>query len=191
MRTLVSALAPLFLAALAACTSDVPQPVQTVFDPPYPERNDAGDGIVAAFEGRVPCLPEGCRTRKVQVVFYGDKATGTPTTYWLGVVHVGLGDERTVATGRWTEVRGTPTDPSARIWTLDGDSDPTLRNFWMLDDEVVAVLDADRRPQRGDGAFSYALNRKCTPWGPITYPYDEKTGQFLPTKDLDVCAKQA
>jgi hypothetical protein len=71
-------------------------PVQTNFVPAYPERNSVGDPIVAVFEGRIPCAVEGCEKRKVELVLYGRDEGRVPTTYWLGQLRVGMGNDRLV-----------------------------------------------------------------------------------------------
>ena len=52
MRTPIL-LITLSVLSLVGCVH--PEPVQTTFDPPYPERSRAGDPILAVFVGRIPC----------------------------------------------------------------------------------------------------------------------------------------
>jgi len=77
---------------LALCGCAHSGPVQTTFDPAYPEHDGAGDSIVAVFEGRIPCVDQGCEMRKIELVLYGRDSGGTPTTYWLGQLKVGMGN---------------------------------------------------------------------------------------------------
>jgi hypothetical protein len=176
------------VAVLTACIHT--QPPQTTFDRPYPERNSAGDPIFAVFVGRIPCAVEGCEMRKVELVLYGREGRQVPTTYWLGQVGVGLSNERDVREGTWSAGRGVPEYPQARVYTLDGNADPTLRHLWRVDDEVVLVLDQSLRPMAGNGAWGYMLSRDCAPYGPRTYAYDKRTKRFaVPPSNRFTCSR--
>jgi hypothetical protein len=167
---------PLSLLTLLGCVGHVP--VQTTFQPAYPERNSAGDPIVAVFDGRIPCEVQGCEKRKVVLVLYGRGAGSIPTTYWLGQVTVG--NDSRVQLGAWTTRRGLQEYPNGLVYELDSNADPSLQYLWRVSDEVVLVLDQNLRPLPGDAAWGRMLSRDCTPYGPRTYPYDERTKQFLP-----------
>ena len=156
--------------------------VQTTFDPPFPERNGANDPIVAVFFGRIPCALGECEKRKVELVLYGRDQGRIPTTYWLGQIGVGLGDERAVAVGSWTIKRGVQGFPEAVVYALDSAADRTLQYTWRVSDDVLLVLDPEMRPRSGNGAWGYMLSRDCAPYGPRTYPYDQRTKQFAATE---------
>jgi hypothetical protein len=118
-------LLPLTLSVLLGCAHrDL---VQTTFDPAYPERNSADDPIVAVFQGRIPCAVAGCEMRKVEVVLYGRDNGRIPTTYWLGQVGVGLGNDRLVQQGAWTTRRGLQDYPDGLVYQLDSSADPSLQ----------------------------------------------------------------
>ena len=74
------------LLALAACAA--PETEYVTFDPPYPEKGAGDTPILAAFNGRVPCVSyaNGCEKLKVTLVLYTNQKTKIPWTYWLGVV---------------------------------------------------------------------------------------------------------
>ena len=176
------------VAVLTGCIHT--EPVQTTFDRPYPERNSAGDPILAVFVGRIPCAVEGCEMRKVELVLYGREGGQVPTTYWLGQVGVGMGNERVVREGNWSGGRGVPEYPQALVYTLDANADPSLQHLWRVDDEVVLVLDQSLRPRAGNGAWGYMLSRDCAPYGPRTYAYDKRTKRFVaPTSNRFTCSR--
>jgi hypothetical protein len=162
--------------------------VQTTFDPAYPERNSVGDPIVAVFEGRIPCAITDCEMRKVEVVLYGRDNGRIPTTYWLGQVGVGLGNDRLVQQGAWTIRRGLQDYPDGLVYQLDSSADPSLQYLWRVNNEIVLVLDQELRPRVGDAAWGFMLSRDCAPYGPRTYPYDERTKRFVPTTCRSSCA---
>ena len=172
-------LSPLYALAvgLAAAGCGGSPPVQTTFDLPYPERNASGDPILAAFNGRTPCDVQGCEKMKVSLVLYG--RAQAPSTYWLGILRVGLGNERAVAQGAWTIERGVKDYPSAVVYRLDANAAAGLRSFWRVSDDILLPLDEHARPKPGNGAWGTMLSRDTEPYGPRTYPYDERTGRFL------------
>lgn len=171
---------------LAGCAHH--QPVRTTFDPPYPERNDAGEPIVAAFFGRIPCAVARCEMRKVELVLYGREPGQVPPTYWLGQVGVGSGNERIVETGTWKGKRGLQGYPDGYVYVLDSPTDRSLRYLWRVNDEVLLVLDESMRPKAGNAAWGYMLSRECAPYGPRTYPYDERARRFVaPSLNQDKC----
>lgn len=163
--------APLVFAAalsltLSGCSAAEPGPV--TFALPYPETSAAGEPILAAFDGRIPCHVAGCEKRKVTVVFYR-QAGAQSGTYWLGVVAVALGDERDVRQGAWTSRTGVDGYPNAPVYMLDANAPEDLKSFWRVSDDVLLPLDAQSRPQRGNAAWGYMLSRYAEPYGPRTY----------------------
>jgi len=166
------------LASVASAGCLHPGPVQKTFDRPYPERDATGNPILAVFVGRIPCAAPGCDMRKVELVFYAGAGGTMPVTYWLGQVGVGLGNERQVRTGAWTERRSVHGYPEATAYVLDDGVDPSLRRFWRVTDDILLPLDDDLRPRPGNGAWGSMLSRDPTPYGPRTYLYDERTRRF-------------
>ncbi len=173
---------------LSACRST--SPVQTTFERPYPERNGAGDPIVAIYVGRIPCAVQSCEMRKVELVLYGREAGRVPTTYWLGQVGVGESNERVVREGTWSVRRGVVDYPQGLVYVLDANADPTLEYLWRVNDEVGLVLNEDMRPKTGNAAWGFMLSRDCAPYGPRSYPYDQRARRFIaaPTKQT-ACSK--
>jgi hypothetical protein len=165
--------------------------VQTTFDPSYPEHNGAGEPIVAVFEGRIPCAVQGCEMRKVELVLYGRDAGQLPTTYWLGQVGVGIGNALQVQQGTWSTGRGVQEYPDGLVYALDSGADPSLQRFWRVNDEILLVLDQNLRPRAGDGAWGFMLSRNCAPYGPRTYPYDERARRFVAAASVASCISPA
>jgi hypothetical protein len=163
-------------------------PVQTTFDRPYPERNSAGDPIVAVFDGRIPCAVQGCEMRKVELVLYGRDAGRIPTSYWLGQVEVGMGNDRLVQQGAWSTRRGLQEYPDGLVYQLDSSADPTLQYLWRVNDEILLVLDQNLRPKVGNAAWGFMLSRDCAPYGPRTYPYDQRARRFVASAIVSNCA---
>src|SRR3984893_4168092 len=94
-------------------------PVQTTFYPAYPELNSVGDPIVAVFEGRIPCAIQRCEMRKVELALYGRDVGRIPTTYWLGQLSVGMGNNRLVQQGAWTIHRGLQGYPDGSVYEVE------------------------------------------------------------------------
>jgi hypothetical protein len=167
----------LSIVLLVGCVSS--EPVQTTFDRPYPAQNSAGDPIVAVFVGRVPCALSACEMRKVELVLYGREQGRVPTTYWLGQIGVGLGNDRIVEEGAWSGRQGAQDYPGALVYALDRPADRSLQYFWRVNDEVLLVLDQSMKPKAGNAAWGYMLSRDCAPYGPRSYPYDKRTKKFI------------
>jgi hypothetical protein len=180
MNGRISASTVLVLALLGCAHSN---PVQTTFDPAYPERNGAGDPIVAVFEGRIPCTTQACEMRKVELVLYGRDHGQKPTTYWLGQLRVGMGNDRLVQQGAWAIRRGVRGYPDGLMYALDSSADPSLQYFWRVNDDIVLVLGPNLRPRVGNAAWGFMLSRDCAPYGPRTYPYDERAKRFVPVHE--------
>lgn len=149
------------------------------FDPPYPKRNENGDSIFAVYEGRTPCGAEDCEKLKVELVLYRNPATQAPTTYWLGLIGVGQGNNRIVTQGNWSTTRGAQDYPEAVVYALDANTDSERRYYWRVNQDILLALDQNMRPKVGNAAWGYMLSRDATPYGPRTYRYDQRTRRFL------------
>ena len=174
-----SPILPITLSALSLIGCVHHEPVQTTFDPPYPERNSAGDPILAVFAGRIPCAVMGCEMRKVELVLYARDDAHVATTYWLGQIGVGMGNDRVVQQGTWAGRRGAQDYPDALVYALDKSAEPSLQYLWRVNDEVLLVLDQNMRPRAGNGAWGFMLSRNCAPYGPRPYPYDQRARRFV------------
>jgi hypothetical protein len=78
-------------------------------------------------------------------------------------------------------------EPDGLVCALDSRADPSLRNFWRVNDEIVLVLAQDLRLKAGNAAWGFMLSRDCTPYGPKSYPYDERTKRFVPAVSSSSC----
>lgn len=164
--------------ALISCSHRVAVP--TTFYPVYPERNAAGDPIVAVFEGRIPCADsDACAMRKVSLVFYARDHGRVPTTYWLDQVKVGLSNDRLVHTGPWSIRAGVQGYPDGVVYALDSAADPSLQSFWRVTDDIVLVLDPAGRPKSGNAAWGFMLSRNCARYGPRHYGVDPRTRSWV------------
>lgn len=149
-------------AILWSLTASRPQPV-TAFPPWYATENARGDPAFADFEAHVPCtidpVPDpACERVKLGLVLYRDAGTGEPATYVMSIVRVGVGDEREVHQGEWRIETGTALDSEDTVYRLDGAPDH-LRAYWAVGDDLLLLLDGDRRPRVGDAGYSFTLNR--------------------------------
>jgi hypothetical protein len=106
---------------------------------------------------------------KVGLVLYGNRSTGAPATYWLGVVAVAAGDERAISQGTWTIGSGVQAYPEAVVYELDSNAPADLRHYWRVNGDILLPLDQDRNPKVGNAAWGYMLSRYAAPYGPRTY----------------------
>ena len=157
--------AAFMLGALSSCA---PRPETLSFAPPFPEMNANGDPILADYVGRIPCAVAGCDRLKVELVLYRDRATGAPTTYWLGLIGA-AGDDRVVTQGAWTVRRGVTGYPDATAYQLDEAAPADMRHYWRVNEDILLVLDESFTPRVGNGAWGYMLGRLTEPYGPRTY----------------------
>ena len=73
-------------------------------------------------------------------------------------------------TGTWAHDRAVPGYPDALVYVLDDRADPSLRRLWRVTDDILLVLDEERRPRAGNAAWGNMLSRDPAPYGPRTYP---------------------
>jgi hypothetical protein len=174
---LAATLIVLVVLALAGCISS--DTVQTTFDPLYPERNAHDDPILAVYEGRIVCAFGDCEMMKVTLVLYHNAETKAPTTYWLGFIGVGKGNDGTVTQGTWTLGRGILEYPEAVVYQLDANAHFHLRNYWRVNEDILLALDPTMRPKVGNSAWGSMLSRYAESYGPRTYPYDYRARRFI------------
>jgi hypothetical protein len=151
------------LLALAVVLAGCAQ-LQTDPEPWYPPSNQAGDPVLAVYEGRVPCTDpakRGCDKVKLALVLYQDVRSGAPTTYRLAQVYVAEEPEgeRIVAEGTWSISHGTRLDPEASVYQLDAQAPAAWRSYWAIGPDILFILDDQRVPRVGTASWSYVLNR--------------------------------
>ena len=157
----------LVLLSLTACGTiqSLQGPTPTIV-PWYPSTNEAGDTIFAVYSNRIPCAecdlePGPASKIKVELVLYGDPATGEPTTYALARVYPGADgpEDRMETFGTWTITQGAGSDPDDPVYLLDANSPQQFRRYLVLSEDILFILDDDGYPLPGDGFYSYTLNR--------------------------------
>lgn len=125
-----------------------------------------GPTVFGVFDGRFPCAeiardwkqpvrPE-CEKVKWSLTLLHAPTTRQPTTYRLRGT---MNPSRTQREGKWAIVRGTPTDPEAAVIQLDPDQPEVSVYLFRGDDNVLFVLDQQRRFRVGTDYLSYTLNR--------------------------------
>ena len=124
--------------------------------------------LIGYFDGRTPCqelakqlneltIPE-CIKIKWRLILFHDSLTNAPTTYILeGFVY-----RNPPKTGTWAISRGSKADANAIVFELDPDkTDPDHAFMFLLkaDDNVLFIMDKDRKLMVGNDNFSYTLYR--------------------------------
>jgi len=127
------------------------------------------DSIV--FDGRMPCYAPllalsgktttGCTLVKCRIIFFSDKNSDDPASIKLYSIHVGTGNTRYVATGKWITTRGTKADPNCTLYKLQFEYGGQQRNLVLLkgDDNVLFLLDDQLNCMSGNDYCSFTLNR--------------------------------
>lgn len=135
--------------------------------------------VVGTFAASSPCsegsrpvpgipLKADCEFIKWQLTLYRQANTLTPTTYKLtyvyGLAQAGttgfVGGGTTVKLeGKWAVLKGTAANPNAIIYQLDPDKPQTSISFLKLNDNLLHLLDSDRRLMIGNAGYSYTLNK--------------------------------
>jgi hypothetical protein len=139
----------------------------------------AGSTILGVFEGITPCsketrplpqIPEdtNCEQMIWEFTLYQDAATGVPTTYILnsayGVPKQGTqglvgGGTQIAMEGKWIIVKGTQFDSDAVVYQLNMNNAKPGVSFLKVNDNLLHVLQSDKRLMVGHGAWSYTINR--------------------------------
>ena len=127
------------------------------FIPPWsPEADEQGTKVVAVYESRIPCAD--CERTKVALVLYGASLTKV-TSYRLARVYVGKNDDRLESAGPVTVGQGIPGYPLAYYYKLEQSGLPEFEYYWLINDELVFILDQFLKPRVGNPAHGYVLNR--------------------------------
>lgn len=152
----------LLMVSLPACMLQQHSP--TVVDPWYPTANENGDPVAGVFEGRVPCAKPGfanCEKVKVALALYRDSRSNALTSYRLACVYVAAGPEgsQLIVAGAAMTTRGTKLDPNATVIWLDEKAPQELRAYWVVDENILFLLNQDFSPKVGTASWSYVLNR--------------------------------
>jgi hypothetical protein len=129
----------------------------------------SGDDVLGVFEGRTPFqgiarqlkLKEHAAGFKAKwrVTLFQDPRTREPTTYRIEGTLFRSGARE----GQWKIARGTAEDSKAVIIELAATKTQPALTLLQADDNVLFLLDPDRRPLVGHSDFSYTLSRRATP----------------------------
>lgn len=130
-----------------------------------PMSNSRKEGKVT-FIGRTPCKEitreanikagEDCFKLKWLLTLYFDPKTKQPSVYELNrTLH-----RQSLIKGKWTIIKGSPSDPNAIIYQLDPDKPKESILLLRGDDNVLFFLDKSKHPLVGNAEFSYTLNRQ-------------------------------
>ena len=136
----------------------------------------AGPQVPGVFQGRPPCkglvtqlglaIDAGNPKLKCNLVLHRNAAAGQPGNYTLNIVgggpfitEGGNHYRRTDLEGEWDIVKGIPGDNNAEVYRLQIPKTSTYVYLLKGDDNVLFVLDENKRLLTGDGDFSYTLNR--------------------------------
>jgi hypothetical protein len=102
------------------------------------------------------------------LTLYQDPKTSTPTTYKLNYTY-GLsqpstpgfigGGTKVEMEGKWTIVKGAGSNAGAIVYQLDTDRPNTSISFLKLNENLLHLLDSDKRLMIGNAGFSYTLNK--------------------------------
>jgi hypothetical protein len=124
-----------------------------------------GRGLYGVFEGRTPCTPvsdqltgqtaANCDHLKWQIIFFRDSITNNPANF----IFISELFGRHPQTGKWRILPGTKNEPAAIIYALDFD---TVKKSLFLrkgDENVLFILDDQKKFLTGNQDFSYTLNR--------------------------------
>jgi len=118
----------------------------------------------------LPGIPKdaGCELIKWELRLLKDTGEQTSGTYILdcmygmpkqgtrGFINGGSSLHRE---GKWTIIKGTPTNPGAIIYKLDPDQPNTSISFLRLNENFLHLLDSHNQLMIGTGAWSYTLSR--------------------------------
>jgi hypothetical protein len=128
------------------------------------------DSIV--FEGRLPCYgpllalngkdSAGCNLIKCRIIFFCNNNLHPQSSLKFYSILVGAGGTRYLATGKWTIMRGTKTDPNSTLYQLQFNTEKPQQNLVLLkgDDNILFLLDNEMNCMAGNDYCSYTLNRK-------------------------------
>lgn len=144
------------------------------------QRNNPGKAsVLGVFVATTPCsqgtrpvpaIPVGadCEFIKWSLTLYQDESGKTPATYQL---HCGYGLPKQGTTGftgggkeiemegKWSISKGTHSNPDAIVYRLEDDKTGKAVLLLRLNDDLLHLLDSDRRLMIGNGAWSYSLSR--------------------------------
>ena len=151
-----------------------------------PDRSNSSKDSSVVFAGTTPCSNvirpihkinpepdcrlEECKCMMVEweLTLYMNANTKEPTRYKLKginrytVKETNMYSEpgiKSEAEGRWAIVRGTKTNPNATLYQLNPDKPGLDLSFLKLSDNLLHIVDENKKLMIGNEFFSYTLNR--------------------------------
>jgi hypothetical protein len=142
--------------------------------------NNEDLSVIGVFVASTPCseytkpvpgiaLNADCEWIKWNLTLYQNTFDKTPATYKLHCVY-GLPKQGTTGfiaggkeleiEGRWTIVKGTAANPNAVVYQLHDEKTNNTISFIKLSNNLLHLLDVDKRLMIGSAAWIYTLNRK-------------------------------
>ena len=136
--------------------------------------------VSSEFSGATPCgavarhflgIPAEAKRSRItwELTLQGEDAERNPRQYKL-VARSGLYSperpgveevkEDIKMQGTWRMTRGTKSDPQAIVYELASDDPKRTAAFVKIGDDVLHLLDNERRAMPGNSAWSYGLSRK-------------------------------
>ena|SRR6185295_6905132 len=153
-RNFKQGILPLLIAAvLTGCqVGRIAPPVTSVEDQVAPAVSVKK--VLAVYEGVLPCAD--CQGIRTELTLFDEDFT-----YKLAETYLGTRDgDRTVSSGgTWATKRGLTGDPEARIYQLRSDTPGDVRDFLVVDDRQIRLLDRDGRAIESR-RLDYTLTRK-------------------------------
>jgi hypothetical protein len=124
-----------------------------------------GDSVYGVFHGRIPCqdigtdlgieVPANCEKLKWGFTFFYDPKTHRPTTYMLE----GSLFRDVARVGKWSIVRGAEKYPDAVVFQLDPGKQGQPLYILKGDDNVLFILDRNKKARVGGDYLSYTFSR--------------------------------
>jgi hypothetical protein len=124
-----------------------------------------GHAVYGIFEGRPPCqelakqlhqtVSSECDHLKWRLILLRDSISGQPSTYEF----TGSFFREVSRKGNWTFTKGSADNSDDIILTLDPDKPSMSFYFLNVDDNLLFILDDKKQLRKGNGYFSYTLNR--------------------------------
>lgn len=111
------------------------------------------------WTGVLPCAD--CAGIRTELMLLQDPASGEPQTYELEETYLGSmssdGEKAVTSRGKWSIAKGTPEDPGATVYRLDGDNAAAARRFEKVSEQELRQIDRDGRRIASD--LNYVLTR--------------------------------
>jgi len=117
-----------------------------------------GQRLVGVYEGTLPC--DGCAGIRTTLALYtGSLAEAHDGSFTLRETYVLSqgGDKVLESLGQWVAVQGTATDPDAVTYRLTANAASQSTYFLRVSDDMLRLLDADRREITLQGNYTLTL----------------------------------